>query len=142
MQLIKEFLPEAERKPVPQDCLSIKFGRYFTHHMLITKLTDLPLHPAAVVLHYAQEIFEGTKAFTTKSSGRIALFRIQLSNPGIQSFFYYSCLAEKVVESAPPILHGRAEGYPPRIFVEHKRSYVLELIVLLCLDGCSIGSEA
>ena len=121
MQLIKELVPEAERKPVPQDCLSLKFGRYFTDHMLvqyykdgkwgdakITKLTDLPLHPAAVVLHYAQEIFEGTKAFTTKS-GRIAFFRIRdnirrmnngarkLCMPVLDEEFTYNAIKELVL---------------------------------------------
>ena len=64
------------------------FGRAFSDHMVtITWTADrgwhdttigprgpLSLSPAAAVLHYAQEIFEGLKAYRT-SSGEITLFR-------------------------------------------------------------------
>ncbi len=42
----------------------------------IKPLTPFSMHPGAKVLHYAQEIFEGLKAFKT-SSGKICLFRPQ-----------------------------------------------------------------
>ncbi|MGW4373453.1 branched-chain amino acid aminotransferase [Streptomyces albidoflavus] len=54
-----------------------KFGQYFTDHMArvvwteedgwgdgaIVPFAPVPMHPAAAVLHYAQEIFEGMKAY-------------------------------------------------------------------------------
>jgi branched-chain amino acid aminotransferase len=68
------------------------FGRFFTDHMATATWTadqgwhDLPvsplrnysLHPAAAVLHYAQEIFEGLKAMR-HADGSIWLFRPELN---------------------------------------------------------------
>ncbi|WP_031465860.1 branched-chain amino acid aminotransferase [Sciscionella sediminilitoris] len=64
------------------------FGAYFTDHMAVaswtadtgwhdrrvTALAPFSLHPAAGVLHYAQEIFEGLKAYRHEDGG-IRLFR-------------------------------------------------------------------
>ncbi len=64
------------------------FGRVFTDHMVTIRWTKdrgwhdaqvrarepISLDPAAAVLHYAQEIFEGLKAYA-RSDGSIALFR-------------------------------------------------------------------
>lgn len=63
------------------------FGRVFTDHMVVIRYTEgrgwhdariearapLVLDPAAAVLHYAQEIFEGLKAYRTDSGA--TLFR-------------------------------------------------------------------
>jgi len=67
---------------------ALGFGKYYTDHMLIIDYTagigwhdarivpfgNLPLHPAAVVLHYGMEIFEGLKAYRT-ADGSVQLFR-------------------------------------------------------------------
>jgi branched-chain amino acid aminotransferase len=64
------------------------FGRVFTDHMITIRWTKdrgwhdaqararepISLDPAAAVLHYGQEIFEGLKAYT-RGDGSIALFR-------------------------------------------------------------------
>lgn len=64
------------------------FGRVFTDHMVSIRFTHgvgwnqaevlprgpLTLDPATAVLHYAQEIFEGLKAYRTVDDG-VALFR-------------------------------------------------------------------
>jgi branched-chain amino acid aminotransferase len=64
------------------------FGKVFTDHMVTIKYTEgqgwhsatlgprgpLTLDPATAVLHYAQEIFEGLKAYRL-SDGSMALFR-------------------------------------------------------------------
>ncbi|MFC3173777.1 branched-chain amino acid aminotransferase [Novosphingobium bradum] len=64
------------------------FGKLFSDHMVtidwseeagwhnaqVGPLAPLPLHPAAAVLHYAQEIFEGLKAYRL-ADGAMALFR-------------------------------------------------------------------
>jgi branched-chain amino acid aminotransferase len=64
------------------------FGRVFTDHMVTIRYADskgwydprveargpIQLDPAAAVLHYAQEIFEGLKAYRA-SDGGITLFR-------------------------------------------------------------------
>jgi branched-chain amino acid aminotransferase len=64
------------------------FGRIFTDHMVTIRYAEgkgwyeprvearapIPMDPAAAVLHYAQEIFEGLKAYTTPDGG-VAMFR-------------------------------------------------------------------
>jgi len=64
------------------------FGRVFTDHMAVVHYTEgkgwhdakitarkpLTIDPASAVLHYAQEIFEGLKAYRL-ADGRMALFR-------------------------------------------------------------------
>jgi len=64
------------------------FGRVFTDHMAIVQYShgkgwhsarvesraNFPLDPAAAVLHYAQEIFEGLKAYK-RDDGGVNLFR-------------------------------------------------------------------
>jgi branched-chain amino acid aminotransferase len=64
------------------------FGRIFTDHMAVVRYNqakgwhgarvesraNFPLAPAAAVLHYAQEIFEGLKAYT-RDDGGANLFR-------------------------------------------------------------------
>ena len=64
------------------------FGKVFTDHMVLVRWTadkgwhdakvtprrPLELDPASAVLHYAQEIFEGMKAYKA-DDGRILLFR-------------------------------------------------------------------
>jgi branched-chain amino acid aminotransferase len=67
----------------------LAFGKYFTDHMLkifyhknlggwqkpeITPLENLVMHPAAKVLHYAVELFEGMKAYRGVD-GKIRIFR-------------------------------------------------------------------
>lgn len=44
------------------------------HNATIKKFSKVELHPAAIVLHYGQSIFEGLKAYK-QVDGRIALFR-------------------------------------------------------------------
>ncbi len=64
------------------------FGRVFSDHMVTIKYSDaegwhdarieprgpIPMDPAAAVLHYAQEVFEGLKAYRTADGGA-TLFR-------------------------------------------------------------------
>ena len=64
------------------------FGKVFTDHMAIVRYSEakgwhdaritarqpVPMDPAAAVLHYAQEIFEGMKAYH-RPGGGAALFR-------------------------------------------------------------------
>ena len=64
------------------------FGRVFTDHMVTIRYADgkgwydarvearapIPMDPATAVLHYAQEIFEGLKAYHTAGGG-VTMFR-------------------------------------------------------------------
>ena len=70
------------------DWNNLFFGRYYTDHMFVADYTEgsgwrdlrvipyapLLLDPAAMVFHYAMEVFEGMKAYAAKD-GRILLFR-------------------------------------------------------------------
>ncbi len=77
-----------EERPDPR---KIAFGRTFTPHMFLAEyragawqdariepLQHFSLHPAALVFHYAQAIFEGLKAFE-QPDGSIALFRPEMN---------------------------------------------------------------
>ncbi|XP_015600591.1 branched-chain-amino-acid aminotransferase, cytosolic isoform X2 [Cephus cinctus] len=79
-------------QPKP-DVSALTFGKYFTDHMLkvfyyeslggwqapeITPFENLVLHPAAKVLHYAVELFEGMKAYRG-IDGKIRIFRPELN---------------------------------------------------------------
>jgi branched-chain amino acid aminotransferase len=78
-------VPVAERSRLLADP---GFGRVFTDHMAIIRYSEakgwhdagitarkpLSLDPAAAVLHYAQEIFEGLKAYRL-ADGSMAMFR-------------------------------------------------------------------
>ena len=74
-------------KQKPESAI-LGFGQYFTDHMFMMDYTvekgwhdakiipfgNIPLHPAATVLHYGAEIFEGLKAYR-RADGRIQMFR-------------------------------------------------------------------
>ncbi|GCD56657.1 branched-chain amino acid aminotransferase [Acetobacter pasteurianus] len=80
-----DITPAAEREAM---LANPGFGRVFTDHMAVVTYTEgkgwhsaeilprqpLMLDPAASVLHYAQEIFEGMKAYRTPD-GSVQLFR-------------------------------------------------------------------
>ncbi|MGL5977622.1 MAG: branched-chain amino acid aminotransferase, partial [Erysipelotrichaceae bacterium] len=82
---------EAENlKAKPGDYGNIGFGKLFTDYMFVANynvhtgwdegciqpFANLSLHPAATALHYAQEIFEGMKAFRGVD-GNVRLFRVE-----------------------------------------------------------------
>ena len=84
IQITKTAAPKAK----PTDETKLGFGKIFTDHMFLMDYTEgqgwhdarivpyapLPLDPACVVFHYAQEIFEGMKAYRT-ADDVIQLFR-------------------------------------------------------------------
>lgn len=75
-------------KAKPQDETKLGFGHIFTDHMFvmdydtgmgwhdarIVPFGEISLSPAAMCLHYGQEIFEGLKAYRT-ADGSVQLFR-------------------------------------------------------------------
>ena len=77
-----------ENRKAKPDQNALGFGRHFTDHMFIMDYTDgkgwhdarivpygpLSLDPACMVFHYAQEMFEGLKAYRT-ADGTVQLFR-------------------------------------------------------------------
>ncbi len=85
IQIFKTETPKAK----PQDESTLGFGKYFSDHMFMIEYDEgrgwhdarivpygpIPLYPAAPVLHYAQEIFEGLKAYRRADGKGIQLFR-------------------------------------------------------------------
>lgn len=83
-----EILPVSDPKPGITDESKLVFGKQFTDRMFVMQYdtgkgwhsariqpyAPFSLDPAAMVLHYSQEIFEGLKAFRRADSS-IALFR-------------------------------------------------------------------
>lgn len=77
-------------KPKPADETKLGFGKTFTDHMFIMNydtgkgwhdarivpFQEISLSPAAMCLHYGQEVFEGLKAYRT-ADDHIQLFRPQ-----------------------------------------------------------------
>ena len=77
-----------EPKAKPAAGQKLGFGKIFTDHMFIMNYTEgmgwhdprvgpygpIPLEPSAMVFHYAQELFEGMKAYRRKD-GKVQLFR-------------------------------------------------------------------
>ena len=78
----------ATPKAKPTDETKLGFGKKFSDHMFVMDYTEgegwhdarivpygpLQIDPAAKVLHYAEEIFEGLKAYRRKD-GKVQLFR-------------------------------------------------------------------
>ncbi len=79
---------QADRRPRPPDEDKLGFGVFFSDHMLhmdyevgkgwhnvrIEPYAGLSIDPAALALHYGQQVFDGLKAFRT-GEGAVQLFR-------------------------------------------------------------------
>jgi branched-chain amino acid aminotransferase len=106
-------LPEAEREEKLQ---APGFGQVFTDHMITIKWNEargwhdarleaygpFSLDPATAVFHYAQEFFEGLKAYR-QENGAIALFR-----PEANAARFNSSATRMAMPELPPdtFLHG------------------------------------
>ena len=88
MSIATNLLPAESRGTCPEELV---FGAHFADHMFsqdfsdgawhnakITPFENFSLHPAASVLHYGQEIFEGMKAYR-RADGGINLFRPEMN---------------------------------------------------------------
>lgn len=129
--------PEEKRKPIPQDPKQLGFGRHFTDHWFRCTFdpdrevwTDarleprgrLSLDPAAMVLHYGLEVFEGLKAYRGED-GVIYLFRWTKNAERMQSS------AERLMMVAPPV---DVFGLAVKSLVKLDRAWVPEA------DGCTL----
>jgi branched-chain amino acid aminotransferase len=88
------------------------FGRYFTDHMVVAEWTPsnqwssvsvvpygpVTLDPATAVLHYAQEIFEGMKAYR-HADGSVWTFRPELNAARFQRSAHRLALPELPVDT-------------------------------------------
>ncbi len=94
-------------KPPFSDTSRLGFGQYFTDHMFVAnyetgkgwyeaKTVDyasFAIDPAASVLHYSMEIFEGLKAYRS-ADGRILLFRPEQNARRMNRSATRLCMAE------------------------------------------------
>lgn len=101
-----EVVAEGTGGTPPTDYNSIRFGSLFSDHMLsvewtadhgwhkpkIHPLRPFDMHPAAKVLHYAPELFEGMKAYRGVEDGAIRLFRPELNMKRMNSSASRACL--------------------------------------------------
>ena len=85
MEIKYQLVSEKKAKPDPS---TLGFGKIFTDHMFMMDYTPdkgwhdarivpyapFELDPSCMVFHYAQEMFEGLKAYMT-ADGRVQLFR-------------------------------------------------------------------
>ena len=88
MEIKKNLLPAEKRAAKPTDESKLGFGKIHSDHMFVMKFLrakgwieptikpygPFELDPAALVLHYSQEVFEGLKAYRGKDGG-IYMFR-------------------------------------------------------------------
>ncbi len=100
-----------KKKPAPNDPLG--FGKIFTDYMFlmdyekgegwknprIEPYHELALDPAALVLHYGQEVFEGLKAYRWPN-GEIYLFRPRMNFERLNRSARRLCIPELDVEFA------------------------------------------
>ena len=100
----------ANPKAKPTDESKLGFGHIFTDHMFVMEYDtgmgwhdarvvpygDITLSPAAMVLHYGQEIFEGLKAYRT-ADGNVQFFR------PIENFKRLNVSAERLVIPEIPV---------------------------------------
>ena len=99
------------------DFNNLPFGRIFTDHMFVADYKDgqwqdarivptgtFELHPAAMVLHYGQAIFEGMKAFKNKD-GEPVFFRPEMHSQRINASATRLCMPEFPAELFDEAIH-------------------------------------
>lgn len=102
---------ELTKTPKEKPCGALGFGQIFTDHMFIMDYSKengwhdarivpyqpLLMEPSSLVFHYAQECFEGLKAYRTPT-GDIQLFRPDKNAQRMQSTHNRLCIPEIPVE--------------------------------------------
>lgn len=108
---------------------NLGFGKYFTDHMFMMDYTSeigwhdarivpyapIPMDPATMVLHYAQETFEGLKAYRN-TKGEITLFRPEMNGLRMIRSNERLCMAtlpvEMFIESIEAIVKFEEDWIP------------------------------
>ncbi len=135
-----EYTTEKKVKP---DYSNLGFGKYFTDHMFMMDYTDgqgwhdarivpfqnLSLSPATAVFHYAQEMFEGLKAYKT-ADGNIQLFRPQKNIERLNNTNRRMCIPEidpdDVLQAIKAVVKTDADWVPEE---EGKSLYIRPFII-------------
>jgi branched-chain amino acid aminotransferase len=150
------------------------FGKVFTDHMVVIDYVEdagwhnatlgprgpIPLDPAASVLHYAQEIFEGLKAYRL-ADGSMALFRpdqnarrfnesaARLAMPQIPEELFIDSIRQLVLKDAawfPPVdggaLYIRPFMFASEAFLGVRPAKQYKFVVILSPAGNYFKSGA
>ncbi len=135
-----EYTTKKKQKP---DYNSLGFGKYFTDHMFLMDYTtekgwhdprvvpfqNLSLSPATAVFHYAQEMFEGLKAYKT-ADGKIQLFRPQKNIERLNNTNRRMCIPEidpdDVLQAIKAVVKTDADWIPEE---EGKSLYIRPFII-------------
>ena len=118
IKIVKTTTPKAK----PQDESKLGFGKVFSDHMFIMEYDtgmgwhdarivpygEISLSPAAMVLHYGQEIFEGMKAYRTPD-GEIQFFRPEENFKRLNTSAERLIIPQIPVEDALQALHALVE---------------------------------
>lgn len=105
--ITKTVATDAQRKPLFTDSSKLVFGKLFTDHMFVCKYSTekgwhdaaiqpyqpIVLDPAAMVFHYAQEVFEGQKAYLAPNDD-ILMFRPQENAKRLNKSLSRMCMPE------------------------------------------------
>ena len=126
MEIKIEKVVTKKEKP---DQSNLGFGRYFTDHMFIYDYTEgkgwhdarivpygpITMDPATMVLHYAQETFEGLKAYRHQD-GNVSLFRPELNAQRLNRSNQRLCMPEipeaEFVEAISALVNVEKEWVP------------------------------
>ncbi|WP_249030323.1 branched-chain amino acid aminotransferase [Tannockella kyphosi] len=108
---------------------NLGFGKYFTDHMFMMDYTEgvgwhdarivpygpIPMDPGSMVLHYAQETFEGLKAYRHQD-GKVTLFRPYMNAARMNRSNDRLCMAnipeDMFVEAIDALLNVEQEWIP------------------------------
>ncbi len=141
-----------QRKPLP-DPDTLVFGKTFTDHMFlmdyhtgqgwhdarIVPYGPLPMEPSCMVFHYAQEIFEGMKAYRTPD-GKIQLFRPVENARRLNSSCQRMCMPE--INEDDFVQAVKALVSVERDWVPNKPGTSLYIRPFLIATDCSLGVHA
>jgi branched-chain amino acid aminotransferase len=131
MDIRIERVPSGDLKPLYEDPSELPFGGIYTDRMFtmsyergrgwfdpaIVKYAPFQLDPAALVLHYGQEIFEGLKAFLSPTTREIRLFRAERNALRFSASARRMCMPEVPVDDflqAVEVLVNEESRWMPR----------------------------
>lgn len=111
MKIATQLATPARKKARPADESSLGFGKIFSDHMFLMEYErehgwqnariapygPIILDPAAMILHYGQEIFEGLKAYRG-AGGEICLFRPRMNFERMNRSAARLCMPEVPIE--------------------------------------------
>ena len=123
------------------DFSNLGFGRYFTDHMFVMEYdvgkgwhsyriephAPFLIEPASAVLHYAQMMFEGMKAYRT-ADNTIQLFRPECNAIRLQDSSDRLCIPPIPVEDYIQAVKAlvELEGAPFKFFCENRAEWAVE----------------